>query len=126
MASTVKRFSQRNPVTRIIGYFFLLPVFGATTALALSDPTDAIGHRPSIRAIRATRTAVTSIQAVSAGTTTADSTAYLSVLSQNKLRVALPSAVAKRQTVGMQGVSPDPRQNLGEADKIAMTCINIF
>lgn len=30
MASTVTRFSQRSPVTRIIGSSFLLPVIGTT------------------------------------------------------------------------------------------------
>ena len=106
MASTVIRFSQRSPVTRIIGYSFLLPVVGTTTTLTLPDPTDPIGHRPSIRTTRTARTAWASIQATSAGTTATGITADPFVLSQNKLRAALPFAVAKRQIVGMQGVSP--------------------
>ena len=115
MASKVTRFSQRSPVTRITGYSFLLPVVDTTTTLTLSDPTAPIGHRPSKRTTRTTRTAWASIQATSSGTTATGMTAGQFVLSQNKLRVALPSAVTKRQIVGMQGVSQASPINLSES-----------
>ena len=118
MASTVTRSSQRSPVTQVIGYFFLQPVVGATTALTMSDPPVAIGHRTSIRSnIRTMRGAWASVQEASAGSEAVGIAASLFVLSQNKLRAALPSAVAKRQTVVMQGVSPASPTNLGEARK---------
>ena len=116
MASTVTRFSQRSPVTRIIGYSFLLPVIGATATFTLSDCTASIGHRPSVRIIRATRTMCTSIQASSAGAATFGISAPLFVLSQNKNKVG--SAVRYSEASkpwGCKASAPHPRQNLGEA-----------
>ena len=106
MESKVAKSSQRSPVILITGYSFLLLVLGPSTTITISDPAVAIGHRPSIRTTRTTRTTCSSIQATSAGPTKTGMTATPFVLSQNKLRAALPSAVAKRQIVGMQGVSP--------------------
>ena len=128
MASTVTRFSQRSPVTRIIGYSFLLPVIGATATFTLSDCTASIGHRPSVRTIRATRTMCTSIQASSAGAATSGISAPLFVLSQNKNKVG--SAVRCSEVSkpwGCKASARHPRQTLakpetvGEADKNAMT-----
>ena len=115
MASTVTRSSQRSPVIQINGYSFLLPVVGAATTFPMSDPTASIGHRPSLRTIRTSRTACYSNQAASTGTKTAGFTADLSVLSQNKIRAALPSAVAKRQN------RRDARRQPGIPDKNAIT-----
>ena len=63
----------------------------------------------------------------------AGSSANPFVLSQNKLRAALPSAVAKRQNRGdarRQPRIPDKTwakpEKIDEADKIAMTCSIIF
>ena len=89
MASTVTRSSQKSPVTRIIGYSFLLPVIGTATTLTMLDPTAIIGHRPFLRTVRTTRSACPSIQAASAITTPSGLTADPSVLSQNKLRFEL-------------------------------------
>ena len=89
MASTVTRFSQRSLVTQIIGYSFLLPVVGATTICTVSGPTAAIGLRPSIWSVRATRAAWASIQAASAGTAATGTTADPSVPSQNKIPLRL-------------------------------------
>ena len=83
MESKVTRFSQRSPVTLIIGYSFLLPVHGIATVWTMSGPEATIGLRPSIRAIRTKRTTCTSVQATSAGTLASGVTAGLSVLSQN-------------------------------------------
>ena len=84
MASTVTRSSQKSPDIRTIGFSFLLPVFGATTPFAMPCSTAYIGRRPSLRAIRASRAASTSIQATSAVYTTTGTTVNPSVPSQNK------------------------------------------
>ena len=133
MASTVAKSSQRSPVTRIIGYSFLLPVIGTTTAFTMSDPTAIIGHRPSIRTIRAARTAWTSIQAATAGTSTTGISADLSVLSQNKNKGGSAdrcSEASNRGEARRQPRIPDKTwakpEKIDEADKIAMTCSIIF
>ena len=67
----------------------------------MSGSTATIGRRPSIRAVRAMRTTWTSVQAIYTGTAAVGTAAGLFVPFQNnKKRVALPSAVAKRQNRG--------------------------
>ena len=84
MESTVTRSSQKSPDIRTIGSSFLLPVIGTTTTLTWSESSVTIGHHPSIRTIRATRTLCSSIHPAPASSTTAGMPAFLSVLSQNK------------------------------------------
>ena len=125
MASMVTRSSQRSPVTQINGYSFLLPVFGAKTAFTMSDSTATIGHRSSIRSVRAPRAACSSIQSTPLGTTSTGIPAYLSVLSQIKGGSAVRYSEASKPW-GCKASAPHPRQNLGEADKIAMTKQEIY
>ena len=130
MASTVTRFSQRSPDIRINGYSFLLPVIGAAAICTRSGLTATLGLRPSIRAVRAARTAWASIQAqaTSAGAAPSGATAYPSVLSQNNNKggsAVRCSEASNRGDTRRQPHIPDKTwakpEKVGEADKIAMT-----
>ena len=128
MASMAVRSSQRSPVTRTTGSSFLLPVIGATTALAVSGPMATIGLRPSVRPFRAKRTTWASLQTPSSGTTASGTSADPSVLSQNNNygdSAVRCSKASNRGDARRQPSIPDQTwakpDKVGEADKIAMT-----
>ena len=120
MESTVTRSSQKSPDIRTIGSSFLLPVIGTTTTLTWSDPSVTIGHRPSIRTIRATRTFGSSIHPAPARSTTAGLSAFLSVLSQNKNKGGSAVRCSEASNRG------DARRQPSIPDKIAMTKQEIY
>ena len=127
MASTVTRFSQRSPVTQIIGYSFPPQVTGSIPFSTMSVPTAATGLRLSIRTTRTTRGTSASIPAMSAGAATIVTTGYPFVQFQNnranraKRQVCLHSSEVQPVHCGAIIVGPgnsQPDSGLPCADRI--------
>ena len=128
MASTVTRFSQRSPVTQIIGYSFPPMVTGAIPVSPVSVPSATTGLRLSIRTARTARGASTSIPTMSTGNTaTTVTTGFPFVQFQNnranraKRQVYLHSSEVQPVHCGAIIVGPgnsQPDSGLPCADRI--------